>query len=91
MKTVDLTKLTRKHLDAMRKVKNGADVWAPDIARLLREVQKTDPDLIDITKPMMFKGSGAEQMPYFGAILTKEGCRVLKNLKALLPPKRAPR
>ena len=71
-------KLTEKHLDAMRKVKNGADVWDPMIAKALREVQKIDPTLIDITKPMMFRGTGAEKMPYFGAILTHMGKEALR-------------
>jgi hypothetical protein len=71
-------KLTKKHLDAMRKVKNGADVWDHMIAKALREVQKIDPTLIDITKPMMFQGTGAEQMPYFGAILTHLGREALR-------------
>lgn len=67
-------------LEAMRNVQNGADVWDMFIARDLREVERRAPELISITKPMMFRGTGAERMPYFGAILTKAGRAALREL-----------
>ncbi len=43
--------------------------------------------LFQITKPMMYKGNGADRMPYFGAIATDEGIKAarqaLRNIRAL--------
>lgn len=66
-------KITYEHKKAMEEVANGADVYDYYTAKLLREVEKGKPALIEITKPMMYKGDGTDRMPYFGAILTNKG------------------
>jgi RES domain-containing protein len=68
-----MRKLTKRHLVAMRKVKDGGDVFDKRIAELLREVQQISPRLIDIGKPRAREYTGIEQMPYFGANLTDAG------------------
>ncbi|MFY3168302.1 hypothetical protein [Achromobacter xylosoxidans] len=45
--------LQAKHLEAMRAVANGADVWAYGTAVDLREVQRAAPELITIGRAMM--------------------------------------
>ena len=65
-------KLTKKQKEAMKLVKDGADVSIPAIARELRAVEKKHPELIHIVKPMGdYDGRG--HVPYFGAILTDAG------------------
>lgn len=65
-------KLTKKQKEAMKLVKDGADVSSPAIARELRAVEKNHPKLIHIVKPMGdYDGRG--HVPYFGAILTDAG------------------
>ena len=73
-------KLTKREQASMRQVKNGADVWDYGIASDLRAVQRKAPSLISIGKPMMYRGTGVDRMPYFGAILTPAGRRALKSL-----------
>lgn len=72
-------KLTKKQKEAMRLVKNGADVIGLDIAMELRALQKRHPELISITK-RMGKYKASQQLPYFGAILTDAGRRVRGGL-----------
>lgn len=69
--------LSQDQVEAMKAVKNGADVYSYGIARALREVHNVRPDLVTITKPMTRKFTGVERMPYFGAILTREGKRAI--------------
>ena len=65
-------KLTKKQKEAMKLVKDGADVSSHAIARELRAVEKKHPELIHIVKPMGdYDGRG--HVPYFGAILTDAG------------------
>ena len=68
-----MKKLTKRHMVAMRRVRDGGDVWCPTLAKLLREVQQINPRLIYVGKPRARKYTGVEQMPYFGAILTDRG------------------
>jgi len=67
------SKLSEEQLQAMRLVKRGADVYASDIAGTLREIEREHPGLVDIGKPRMYAGDGADQVPYFGAICTPAG------------------
>lgn len=71
--------LTEQHLEAMAVVKNGADVYDYGLAVDLREVQRHDPGLIEITRPKMYTGDGTDHMPYFGAILTERGLAELEK------------
>ena len=63
---------TAEMLKAMRLVETGADIFAPDLARTLRAVERDFPDLIKITKYMGTYGV-RQVHPYFGAILTGAG------------------
>ncbi|CUJ53169.1 Uncharacterised protein [Achromobacter xylosoxidans] len=65
--------LQAKHIEAMRAVANGADVWAYGTAVDLREVQRAAPELITIGRAMMAPDDGAKKQPYFGAVLTDAG------------------
>lgn len=71
--TMTKNDLQAKHIEAMRAVANGADVWAYGTAVDLREVQRAAPELITIGRAMMAPADGAKQQPYFGAILTDAG------------------
>ena len=72
---------TADEIAAMALVKDGADVYNYDIANTLRNIERTHPDLIDITHPMMYTGDGADVVPYFGAILTAAGRDALAKAK----------
>ena len=65
--------LNAKHKKAMAAVKDGADVFDYAIARKLREVQRANPSLIRIVRPLGDYGDGSRREPYFGAKLTKKG------------------
>lgn len=65
--------------EAMLAVKNGADVFSYGIAKALREVEQSDPELIDICKAMGNYGDGSNREPYFGAILTPKGQAALRE------------
>lgn len=76
-------RLTKKHHEVMRAVKDGADIWGYGDAALLREVQQYDPELIDIGRPMMADDvPGHCRQPYFGAILTNKGRAILALVDA---------
>jgi len=85
------------HLAVMRRIVGGADVTGFTEARLLREVEKKWPDLIEITEAMGTYDV-MQPRPYFGAILTAEGCKVcgvavpaLVGARRLVKAKRAAR
>jgi hypothetical protein len=65
--------LTKEHREAMAAVRNGADVYSYATALRLREVERAYPDLVDIGPAMNPPPNGADQQPYFGAILTAAG------------------
>ena len=65
--------LTAEQREAMRAVWNGADVYSYAVALRLREVQRLFPGFVDIGRAMCAPVNGAEQQPYFGAILTAAG------------------
>lgn len=63
----------------MKEIENGADVYAYNIAKELRGLQKSNPGLLVITKAMDPPKNGKEQQPYFGAILTVNGKKELEK------------
>lgn len=67
--TPNLTALEKK---AMRAVKDGADIFSPSLARTLREIENTHPELIKIVKAQG-RYTVSDVHPYFGAILTAKG------------------
>ena len=71
-------KLSQAHLEAMLQVRNGADVFSLETARLLREVTDYDGFAVRIVEPMG-EYDGASLQPYFGAILSKDGENLLKR------------
>lgn len=76
--------LNTNHLSVMNEVREGATIWGYIEAKLLREVQQFDENLIDIleiTDVEKITGEvfdGAKQLPYFGAILTDKGKTLLQ-------------
>ena len=71
--------LTEEKIEALKQIEKGADIYSYPLASMLRKIEKENPTLIIITKPMMYRGDGSDQMPYFGAICTREGEAVLKG------------
>lgn len=66
-------KFTTGEVDALRAVKDGADVYSYMLAKALRGIERKHPGLVSIGKPEMYKGDGTDKVPYFGAILTAKG------------------
>lgn len=69
----------------MKDITGGATIFSHTLATRLREVEKFDSDLIHIIQDLeeleAVSGdtfSGDEQLPYFGAILTKKGERFIQ-------------
>lgn len=71
--------LTADELDALRQVEHGADVYGYGIARDLRAIQRKAPELVSIGKAQMYRGNGVGVVPYFGAIATAAGRKVLRE------------
>ena len=71
--------LTRVHADILLEVKDGADILNSKEARLLRQIQKTNPKYVNISKP---QGSYevSERLPYLGAIATPKGVEWAKGV-----------
>jgi len=68
--------LTTGHIEALKEVEFGGDVFGYVTAKLLRECEQEE--LVMICKVMGdYKGNG--QLPYFGCIITAEGRRILQN------------
>lgn len=67
------------HFIALALIENGAEVFALHTAKALKEVQKSHPELLTITKPMGGY-SGVERMPYFRAILTAQGKKLIEDI-----------
>lgn len=65
--------------DLIASIENGADIYSRHDAEQLRDLKKKRPDFISICKAKMYKGSGVDKMPYFGAILTNKGREALLN------------
>jgi hypothetical protein len=77
MARIRLRELHPQHLAAMRLVRDGADVFAYDTARLLREVYERRPDCIEISQRPFGTYPEGSQRPIFGAILTPHGIELL--------------
>ncbi|MCR6108671.1 hypothetical protein HXA34_20460 [Salipaludibacillus agaradhaerens] len=77
--------LNSKHIEEMRGIEEGATIWGYVNAKLLREVQRFDHELItvvsvkelEVIENTTYDGSG--KLPYFGAILTKKGKEFLES------------
>lgn len=70
-----VVRMTERHKNAVWIVRNGADVRSRDLAQLLREVEATKPEYIEIGPLQMGPYGVREQLPYFGAIATKRGLK----------------
>jgi hypothetical protein len=64
--------LGERHRIALLSVMRGADVISYGIARLLREVEATEPTYITVTE-VMGEYDPCGQLPYFGAIASSAG------------------
>ena len=69
------TLTTQDRID-LRSIRGGADVFSPALARRLRALKRTHPDLLTITRAGKEYGPEAVH-PYFGAILTDDGEEVI--------------
>lgn len=72
--------LKKEHLDLMDKIAFGATIWEDREAKLIREIQSQDPGLVEIIPVKELGYDGAQQIPYFGAILTDKGFNILKSI-----------
>lgn len=70
--------ITLRHLIAMDRCRDGADITSRRLAQLLREVDNEHPGLVDIG-PVQGQYEPAGRLPYFGAILTKSGEEFLEE------------
>lgn len=80
--------ITPAHLTAMYGVRTGANIFSRGIAILLRDVQRFDPELIEILSPRELRediGCTDQDLTdaegkecYFGALLTPKGKKFLK-------------
>ncbi|NBC23230.1 MAG: hypothetical protein GVY21_07130, partial [Gammaproteobacteria bacterium] len=70
--------MKRSHLAALAAVEDGADIYSYWIAVALREIERDEPELIEITDPQVKCSPGHERQPYFGCICTPEGLDRLK-------------
>lgn len=91
---MNTNKLTAEEANAILAIKGGADIYDYGLALTLRGIQrrglpvvdyKTDPNaervpgaLFDITEPKTYKGDGADRVPYFGAIATRDGVKAAR-------------
>lgn len=81
--------LTKHHYEAMGWIKEGATIFGLYEAIMLREVQAFDEELLEILGIAELERienkvyNGAERMPYFGAILTDKGRKLLEGSKQL--------
>lgn len=81
--------LNDKHFEVMVAIENGATIYGYADAVLLREVQKVDESLLTIVSLKDLEEitgetfNGAEQLPYFGAILTRKGEKLLENMRKI--------
>ena len=77
------TELQPNHYIVMGGIKNGADIYDLLNASLIRQIETIDEDLVTILNIEELeeihnkKFDGAKQMPYFGAILTGKGKKIL--------------
>ncbi|GAA0471797.1 hypothetical protein [Alkalibacillus silvisoli] len=78
--------LNKEHLSEMKGIENGATIWGYKNAKLLREVQRFDSELLTIIDDLQELErienkvyDGAKQLPYFGAILSEKGKEFLNE------------
>lgn len=71
-------RLTTEQVDALRAIEGGADVYSRVVARILRELERSHPEYLTITRAMQAPEDGAKTQPYFGAIATKRGLAAIK-------------
>lgn len=71
--------LTDEHYQVMEACIDGCDFLLPKDARLIREVEAFDPELITVTRPQPYYYEVWEKRPYLGAILTGKGQQLLRE------------
>lgn len=70
-------KLKTKEIKALEGVREGADIYALDLAMTLRALHKKG--LVSITKAMGAPEDGRHRQPYFGCILNVEGDKMIRE------------
>jgi hypothetical protein len=80
--------LNANHLEVLAACEGGSTIWGFYEAKILREVQQHDNALIHIVDDigelesiLATTFNGAKRIPYFGAVLTKQGAKYLKENK----------
>jgi hypothetical protein len=79
--------LTESELCALRAVGRGADIRGLKLAETLRSLERSHPELLRITSVMGNYGV-REPLPYFGAVLTTDGSRVVRDATCRAPKRR---
>jgi hypothetical protein len=72
METRKLEHLRKEHYELILSIRDGADIVGAKEARLLREIEATEPAFIHICG-VQKEYDGAGHLPYFGAIATSTG------------------
>lgn len=82
-----MRKLTRRDIEALAQVGDGADITSPMLAKTLRELERHKPALLKICRPMN-QYDGAGRLPYFGAKLTAAGEQLVaeRSARHVVPP-----
>lgn len=80
--------LTKEQYLALDLIKGGAEIFSMSLALKLRELKKSNGDLLDIGDAMG-DYEGHERLPYFGAILTPLGEEVVEDYFRENPDHRA--
>jgi hypothetical protein len=70
--------LNKEHFEFLLGLKDGADIFGFKEARLGREIKKYAPSWILIGEAMG-EYDGAERIPYYGALATRQGLRGAKE------------
>lgn len=77
---IEMRNLTKSEIRAMEAIVEGGDVYDHTVAINLRAVDRDFPKYVVIGPAMRAPKDGAKQQPFFGAILTEKGKRVLESV-----------
>lgn len=72
--------LTEEQADFLLSIENGADIIAYGLARTGREIQKQNPQFINIVEAQG-DYDPVGQLPYYGAIATQRGIDAANRLR----------
>lgn len=81
------TELQPQHYELMHDIRNGADIYGFRDAKLIRQIETIDKELVDIVDIDTLQRihnktfDGTKQLPYFGAILTPKGRKLVRDYR----------